>query len=40
MFPPSSYRDAALEAGANDYVMKQDNPGILLETLASALLRR
>ncbi len=40
MYPPSGYRDAALGAGANDYVMKQESPGIFLETLASARSRR
>ena len=40
MYPPSSYRDAALGAGANEYVMKQDSPGVFLETLASARSRR
>ena len=39
MYPPSSYRHAALGAGANDYVMKQDSPGVFLETLALARSR-
>ncbi len=39
MYPPSSYGDAAVGAGANAYVMKQESPGIFLETLALALNR-